>query len=164
MKFNMASKKIIIIDIDGVLVSYPEHFENYVFDLLKIRYTLDEIKLLPQYQLLKYSFRVSNIKRTLPILNDNIPKIIDQLRKLYNVWIVTHRPIEMSGMDTIAWLDVNKIGYDEIFFVKNKICFMHAIKESILAIIDDEDNNLIPFKDSGIVMIHISGPADWMNI
>lgn len=161
----MKSKKIVIIDIDGVLVPYPSPFEKYVYDLLKIKYSLNEIKSLEQYKLLKYSYRISSIKRKLPLLNKDIPTIINNLKNLYNVWIVTTRPIETSGMDTLSWLETNEIKYDEIFFVNDKINFIDSVKNNVCAVIDDSDDNLIPFRDNrDSLVIHIKKPSDWSKI
>jgi uncharacterized HAD superfamily protein len=160
----MRYKKALVIDIDGVLVPYPEHFENYVYSLLNIRYKLGDIKKLPQYHTLKYSYRISNIKRTLPLLNDNIPAILNKLKKKYAIWIVSTRPMEVSGMDTIAWLKTNNIYYDELFFVNDKVNFVGAIKENIFAIIDDDEDNLSVCKNSKVVTIRIKKPSDWQHL
>lgn len=160
----MKSKKIIIIDIDGVLIPFPKHFEKYVSDILGIKYTLCQIKQLPQYKILKYSYRISGIKRNLPILHKKIPKIISLWKVKYSIWIVSTRPMELSGIDTISWLNTNKIYYDELFFVNNKPQFVEKIGDNVFAIIDDDENNLAPFNKTKTKTILIKDYRDWSEI
>lgn len=156
--------KIIIIDIDGVLSVYPGEFEKYASELLGKKHTYKELKSLPQYKLLKYSYRKVGIKRTLPLVNDTIPQIIDELKAGFQIWIVTTRKIDLSFDDTVYWLKTKKINYDKIFFVKNKVTFVSQMNEDIFAIIDDEIDNLIPFKNKGIITIQIQCSDDWLYV
>lgn len=152
--------KILIIDVDGTLVEYPKHFEDYVFKMSGYKAELNELKKLYYYDVLKQAYRTSGIKRDLPLLNDKIPIILKELKNKYQIWIVTARSNLYSGVDTIYWLDKNEIYYDNLFFVSNKNHFISSIK-NIHAIIDDDIELLNLFINTDIKTILINKNNDW---
>lgn len=140
--------KVIIVDIDGILVDYPTCFLDWVkVNTGKAFGTIQDMKNetgLESYEIIKEQYRQSGIKRMLQ------PKQVfcNICNMLYEagivVFIVTKREKrEPIIKDTIHWLD-NNLHYDAVFFVKDKIEFMKSIGGcNIIGILDDNLTDLL---------------------
>jgi len=114
--------KIVALDLDGVLVAYPEAWvafinsnsDDYYADLNDAKNRIP----FNRYKELKLKYRTSGIKATLP-MNDGAAELTKELRKQgYTIIILTARPIyEVKEVfrDTLYWLKTNKIEHDLLF-------------------------------------------------
>jgi len=114
--------KIAIVDLDDVLcistkvwVDFAnEKTSNRCNNLIELKKTLDYA----QYKKLKYEYRTSGIKATLPIMQ-GVKELIGALkRKNYTIIIMTARPIydiPEVFRDTLSWLKKNNIQHDLLF-------------------------------------------------
>lgn len=146
---------IAIIDIDGCLVDYPNVFLSWVSECEGVSFSsLQDLKdsmSRNKYEDLKHSYRISGIKRRLPLL----PNAKETLSVIKNrgmtVWIVTTRPEwEPVASDTKYWLDKNNILYDDIFFVTNKQSFLKTVKDDGIQIIIDDEYAVVNFVSKNI--------------
>lgn len=124
----LKSKKdsVIIVDIDHVLADWEWSFLNFINSQCIKLYNHSEqlrsenIKL---YDEIKHKFRISGIKKYMPVIKGSV-QFIDKLKKAgYVIVIVTARPYETYHnlwYDTKYWLDNNKFNYDALFFENKK--------------------------------------------
>ena len=149
----MAYKKVISIDIDGVLNNYPQCWIDYVNMYLgRLYQTKNDIKLAlteKLYQEIKDEYRNSGYKINLPVDRMAV-EIIDTLKyKGYYVIVVTSRPIFNKNYPTLynitkQWLCNNKINYDYIYYKYQKEFILDGRFEIHLHI-DDELEDAIEF-------------------
>jgi uncharacterized HAD superfamily protein len=127
-KWLMAnSEKLCAFDIDGCLNYYPDPWVDFLNDKLGTWYTdLNEAKASISYQEykdIKYQYRESGVKRTLPV-REGARKTLQQLKKNgYTILILTSRPFDKHKSlfkQTTDWLYANKLPYDGIIFGENK--------------------------------------------
>lgn len=121
--------KICVLDIDGVLCSYPEAWVKFVNEHVDKSLQSNNLTVLKQkvpystYRRLKEKYRISGIKRTLPII-DGATEFTKKLRKLgYIIVLLTKRPFlkyEQLFADTLYWIKENQIEHDLIFWGKDK--------------------------------------------
>lgn len=141
----MTYKNIVISDIDGCLTDYPNVFLSWVADNTNLSFNnIQDLKNSisnKKYKSLKNLYRTSGVKKDLPIKPGAKETFEEFKRQNRTIWIVTTRPkCEPVMSDTIHWLNKNKITYDEIFFVDDKISFFKTmIDYGILIVIDDEE-------------------------
>ena len=132
------SKKVVAVDIDGVLNNYPQTWVDFVNkkisegdrDLKRIfnvrrlkrssfRDLIDMKDHIPynKYRELKRSYRESGIKETLPV-STGAKEFLDILHNnRYTIFIITARPFnDYPGLfrQTVNWLDKNGLYYDDI--------------------------------------------------
>lgn len=144
------NNKIALIDIDGCLVKYPDHFIDWVEKTYHLKFMdIKEAKNrlgLKTYEKIKNNYRKSGIKRLLPI-EPGAKETLDKLsRDKYLIWILTTRPkIHPVFEDTIFWLEKKGIPYTKLLFVKNKINFINKHLEKKLSILIDDDYKVIEF-------------------
>jgi uncharacterized HAD superfamily protein len=120
-------KKVCAIDLDGVIVSWPNCFIDFVNKRLSKKFTnlYDMKKALPnkKYILMKHEYRISGIKQRVPCIQGS-KAFIDNLRKLgYSIVILTARPYKQYFRifaDTKICLDNNGIKYEAILFDESK--------------------------------------------
>lgn len=120
------SKKIIILDIDGVIADYPECFVNYVNNKTNTKFVnmFDIRNMLTQKQIydLKDEYRNSGVKSSLPVKEYAID-FINKIKQKYYIVLLTSRPYSKYFRiyaDTLEWLDKNKIHYDAIYWDEKK--------------------------------------------
>lgn len=120
-------KKIVAIDIDGVLNDYPQTWIDFVNSRIGSSFTnLNDMKsslTQRRYSELKKEYRTSGIKATLP-LKEHAYDFLQFLRsKNYFVVVMTSRPIEEYNellFQTTEWLNTNDLEYDFLYFSKRK--------------------------------------------
>lgn len=135
-KINLLKdKKVICIDIDGVLSDYPGSFIRYVeaqtgMNLSQIKITeynlygiVGKVVGVKRLKSIKHKFRISGQKRTM----DVFPGAVEGMKKLskmgYTLVLLSARPYKKYPRifsDTICWLKKNKIKYDAILWDENK--------------------------------------------
>lgn len=140
----MNSNNIVITDIDGCLTDYPKVFLSWVSEYKGISFnSLEALKASmshDDYEALKYSYRISGVKKSLPVY-PNAKETLEMLKRSgMEIWIVTRRPNwEPVVSDTKFWLGKNNLPYDEIFFVANrKDFFKNTLDSGVRVVIDDE--------------------------
>ena len=143
----IADKSVAVVDIDGVLNSYPKCF----FDWAKVNChvdwaTMHQARQDARYTDIKQQYRLSGVKRNLAVL----PGARDMLNLLksqgHKIIIVTSRPdIGTVHLDTKYWLEKNNLPFDAVIFGRVKPralldvdCDLHEIG----VIIDDEERHL----------------------
>ncbi len=143
------NSKIAILDIDGVLAKYPDHFLEYANKKYDLYYKNDydfrtnEKKL---YSKAKYEYRISGEK-----LNISPIEYASEFTKLlknneYSIILVTARPyikILRIYHDTLKWLQKNDIKYDAIIweYKKSEYIIKHLNNYNIQLAIDDDIKN-----------------------
>lgn len=122
------SQKVCAIDIDGVLVKYPECFVAWVNkttnsqfqNLTAAKNTLSYSK----YKELKREYRNSGVKATLPPMEGATEFTKSLANAGYQIVIITARDPNWENRqvfrDTIIWLQKNKIAYDHLIWGKDK--------------------------------------------
>lgn len=124
---DIVGKKIIALDLDGVLCKYPQPWIDFVnFQLISTFKSIDEIKnnVTPAaYAKLKSNYRQSGYKKFIPAVS-YASEFTQILRNLgYFIIILTSRPYKTYTRiypDTLEWLSNNKITYDALYFDENK--------------------------------------------
>lgn len=139
----MSSKNIVIIDLDGCLTEYPRVFLSWVADVRGLSFgSLEAMKASmsrDDYEEIKHSYRVSGVKRSLPVCPGAKEALEELRRNSMDTWVVTTRPSwEPVFSDTKYWLKANNLPYNELFFVSNKLIFVKQnLSKGIRAVIDD---------------------------
>ncbi len=166
------NKKIAIIDIDGILASWPKTFINFVnektnnnFKSYKdLRNNLERLLMFN----LKEQYRLSGIKKEMDVLFD-ATKFTKFLKKEnYSIIIVTARPYEKYFRiysDTLNWLNKNNILYDAIIWKqeKEKYIIEHFKKENVAFCIDDDIDNINKLTTSGFKTFYIPNELMFNN-
>ena len=141
----MSSRDIVITDLDGCLTDYPRVFLSWISEVKGLSFdSLEALKASmshDDYEDLKHSYRISGVKRRLPLFPDAKETLEGLKRNGVDIWIVTRRPRwEPVVSDTKYWLNANYLPYDELFFVSNKQAWIRQSpeKERIRVVIDDE--------------------------
>jgi hypothetical protein len=164
MKQISNKEKIVIIDIDGVIASWPEtfinfvniHTDNYFNNYSTMKKTVDR-KLLIE---LKEKYRLSGWKSDMKMLFQ-ANEFIDYLKdEGYTVVIITARPYKIYNRiysDTINFLDKNKIKYDAIIWEqeKEKYIIEHFNKNQIAFCVDDDIRNVNQLSSNGFDTYYI---------
>ena len=139
----MGSKNIVITDLDGCLTDYPRVFLSWVAENRGLPfYSLEAMKASmsrDDYEEIKHSYRISGVKRNLPVC-PGVKEALEELKRNgIDIWAVTTRPSwEPVFSDTKYWLNANNLPYHELFFVSNKREFIEQhLDKGIRAVIDD---------------------------
>lgn len=136
--------KLAVLDIDGIICSHSVEFLRGTTYNTIYEFKNDDINL---YNEKKYSFRVSGIKRNLPVK----PYVYNFLQTLKNkgylILLLSARPYEKFiriYADTLYWLENNDIKYDFLFFNKNKEQFIidNVLPEQVKFCVDDGIDNV----------------------
>jgi len=132
---------IVLVDIDGCLVSYPAVFLQWVEKTTGIKHEdIEDMKASmtkDEYEEIKQSYRNSGVKRILPI-RPGARKTLKLFKKhKWIIWIATKRPnIAPVNRDTRYWLD-NHIPYDLLLFMDDKRKLFDG-SNNIKMVIDDD--------------------------
>ena len=140
----MSSKGIVIIDLDGCLTDYPRVFLSWVAE--NKGFSCDSLEAMKasmsrdDYEEIKHSYRISGVKRSLPVSSGVKEALEDLKRNGIDIWVVTTRPSwEPVFSDTKYWLNTNNLPYHELFFVSNKPEFIEQnLSKGIRVVIDDD--------------------------
>lgn len=116
-----------VIDIDGVLNTYPDCWVNYINIQKGTSFnTLWEAKerlSYADYKAIKHKYRSSGIKASLPVAND-AAKFLHWSRQCdLMVVLLTARPVDRyprMWKDTLDWLNLNELYYDKVEFSQKK--------------------------------------------
>jgi len=154
------NRQIVIVDIDGPLTKYPQHFLEWVRNNFGISFKfLDDFKKevsSKEYEKIKHKYRTSGIKRSLPLINYSKQTLVKLKKSGYDIWIMTSRPKwEPVKSDTIYWLKSNDLPRDRLIFVKNKLLFIKKNEKANLKIIIDDDSEIILDLAKKTVNIHL---------
>lgn len=151
--YNMNERKVIVIDIDGVLNNYPIEFVAWVNEEYSLNYNcISELKNDPNYKEIKHAYRMSGYKKELSVI-ENVSKFFDYIyQKNIAVWVVTSRPaINKVINDTKYWLANNDIFYDRIYFTDSKYSVLKKETDvDFLAIIEDDVDIINTYISGGV--------------
>lgn len=141
-----------IIDIDGVLNSYPKTQIDYFNNALNTNYkTLDEIKRSLSYNDYKYFkslYRQSGFKHNAKP-SKGAKKLLKYLRKNnYLIYIITARELfKYNQLErTILWLQTNDLCYDYIYCTQKKDFTIFEKFGHVDLVIEDNCDNLEKIK------------------
>lgn len=124
-------KKIIGIDIDGVLADYPKSFINFAEKETGIKFNIKGYDIsekigkiigVEKAKKIKEKYRISGQKRFIPVI-ENSQKALKILSKKYKIVLLSARPIKQYKRifpDTIEWLKKNNFNYDAILWDEKK--------------------------------------------
>lgn len=145
-------EKIILVDIDGTVNSYPKCFLDWVKHDSGVDYlTIEEMKKqvgITSYQHIKYKYRMSGIKRELPVYPSSTIVLKSFKDSGWQVWFYTTRPkIKKVMVDTRFWLNKH-FSYNQLFFVDDKKRFLNTHVSTISLLIDD-DPEIIEYVNNG---------------
>jgi len=126
-KIKLDKTKVCAIDLDGVLVKYPDNWINYINKIKKTSFkTLFDVKKnidKEEYMSLKHQFREEGYEGNAQ-LYEGSKEFIDKLKSLgYSIVILTKRPYKKYFRlfaDTKINLDKAEIFYDAIIFNDEK--------------------------------------------
>lgn len=131
--FIQPDKKIVGVDIDGVLAEYPLSFLNFVNKELGTSYTIEQVKAyniaeclglpLEQVMELKHKYRETGQKRFIPLCSGAREFLVWLEAQGYAIVLLTSRPFDKYKRilpDTMEWLLINDLPYDALMFDENK--------------------------------------------
>ena len=152
-----AFDKVCAFDIDGVLTDYPRCWVEYCSKRLKVNYLSDSSspykakERLQRYESpvvlsnLRHEYRSSGMKATLHFTEHNIASIFNSLREAsYKIVLISARPFEKYPrifLDTLLWLENNKLSADAILFDRNKHITITKYFPKLKFIVEDELQN-----------------------
>ena len=144
------AKSIAVVDIDGVLNTYPHCFidwaKNRGIDIDLETNSRDRI----EWEKAKSFYRMSGGKRAIPA-KKGAKELTQTLHELgFFVAITTNRPVERYPnivADTLSWLNTNGIYYDYINWsdLKTKVVDLSSYLDQIKLVLDDDDDILTEF-------------------
>jgi len=128
-----SGKKVIGVDIDGVLADYPRSFVQFINEELGTYYMLEDVTSYNIYESLgiplekglelKDKYRQTGQKRFIPLC-EGAKEFLDWAREQdYAVVLLTARPYQQYKRifaDTMEWLKSNELHYDMVLFSENK--------------------------------------------
>lgn len=154
-----------IIDIDGVLASYPEGFydwciENFFpthshHDFGRLYKAMDILN----REELKKKYRQSGAKRNLPLV-PGACELLECIRRRSKLKIIllTNRPYAefyRIYSDTLYWLSQNKLPFDGIIWGRDKGVDALSNFRNICWAVDDDAKNIARFREAKITTIEI---------
>jgi len=160
---------VAFIDIDGVLNEYPKTWLDFIKEKTGLHFsTLDEAKENLSYKIyieLKHEYRSSGYKQSL-----KVRKGAAEFLKILNIVgidpvLYTSRPVNNYFnlyMDTIRWLEKNKLDFKHIIFGKEIIPF-YQIKFNPIFIVEDEFEYAKIFSKFSLVFLY-NGNIERKNI
>jgi hypothetical protein len=159
-----AAEKIALVDIDGVLNTYPQCFYDWAAMNLDLSpdWSLDPV----ERAHVKDLYRRSRNKQTSPV-RKGAQVLLSTLMTLgYYVVIVTNRPVKKYPYivyDTLYWLEMSQLMYDYLYFAdrEDKMVFVKDILPKVSLVIDDKSKILEGFTRQGIKTIHATDEVDW---
>lgn len=150
-------KKLVLVDIDGTLADC-EHRKHHISTVCSECYGEGAKRYYPDFEIMDCPVcqGTGKVKKDWDafykdVSNDPVIKTIaqwvDLLKPEYHVCLVSGRPIDKAGDQTIAWLEKYDIRYDHIFmrnggdhrpdFLVKQDILNHLPKEKIAFVIDD---------------------------
>ncbi len=169
----LAATKVAIVDIDGVLNTYPNCFREWVLkeypdeDIRKILAAKQERPLV--WGEWKDEYRRSGAKRRLGV-RAYAKDLLFTLQKLdYFVVIATNRPVKTYPSlfyDTMVWLEVNNLKYDYLHCVDvaDKLVYLKDILPKIDVVIDDNGGIVSDFRSQGIAAFQVTPETDLREV
>jgi FMN phosphatase YigB (HAD superfamily) len=154
---------VVGLDIDGTLGDYYGHFHRFAEQYLQEPLDVDwkpetnqavefsDALDLPKsvYRDIKLAYRQGGMKRSLPVLDDHLMAMVQNLRreKGLQVWICTTRPwqrLDNIDPDTQFWLNRNVGRVDGVIYGEEKYEDLIDIvgRERIIGIFDDLPENV----------------------
>jgi hypothetical protein len=143
--------KVCVIDIDGVLATYPEFFLDWVKNTYNEKIDKKDVIKWEHY---KHLYRESGIKSVMPFITDS-RKALKKLYDLgYVIVLLTNRPASKYQRiygDTLNWLQSSQMPYDYIFWAADKKILEIAEKcKNIKFVVDDNKETCKEFNSAGI--------------
>ena len=153
------SKQVAIIDIDGVLTNYPQHFLDWVEEKTGDS-QLDRNTSPILWEEMKHDYRISGAKKDLPV-RKGADFLLQKLRdRGCFLVIATNRPVVKYPnlvSDTLFWLKNNNLIFDYLYFadLEEKLIGLASSLKKISIVIDDSEEICNRFKTQGIRTIHV---------
>ena len=130
-------RKLAIIDIDGIITTYPEDFMR-VYGQQNMSFSSFKRSLPEEYEEAKFFYRTSGLKEQLKV-REGAVEFLNRLKERdIAVILLTARPydeIYRICLDTYNWLKNNKIYYNVVIWNSNKAQY----------VIDNFKNNKVVF-------------------
>jgi len=155
-------KPKVVLDLDGVLMKYPETWLNFlnkhlnknfrVEDLTSPYLLWQQLKIPPStYEHLKRIYRDSGeVLKGKPI--EGSQQFVFKLHQKYKVVILTRRPVqeyERLASDTIEWLDNNNFHYDAVLFSSEKPYILKTKLGDVVFCLEDDPREAENFEKIG---------------
>jgi len=169
----LAATKVAVVDIDGVLNTYPNCFREWVLkeypdeDIRKILAAKQERPLV--WGEWKDEYRRSGAKRRLGV-RAYAKDLLFTLQKLdYFVVIATNRPVKTYPSlfyDTMVWLEINNLEYDYLHCVDvaDKLVYLKDILPKVDVVIDDNEGIVSDFRSQGIAAFYVTQETDLREV
>jgi len=153
-EIRKTEKQYVVIDIDGVLNTYPANVIDYfntqgekVTDLMKFKFTETQ-----RYKQLKYQYRITGQERNCTVNRDALDFIRRVKEQGYGIILLTARPYnKMTRLffDTVNWLQDNEIKFDFLFFANDKEKYLldNFDIKNIKLVVDDQIENVNKLAD-----------------
>jgi|TARA_Y100000310_G_scaffold273645_1_gene289201 hypothetical protein len=150
--------KIVFVDIDGVLATWPETYIQFVNNKLGTNYeTFFEVENSLEKKLaysIKNDYRLSGVKSNMGML-ENAAELLDSLKNSgYYIVLLTarlYKKIFRIYSDTLEWLNKNNLYFDAIIWKeeKEKYIIEHFNSNNVMFCIDDNINNVNKLYEKG---------------
>ena len=159
---------VVGLDIDGTLADYYEHMRWFAELYKQEPVTLDWSRTdtaefsealglrKDEYRQIKLAYRQGGMKRSLPLLDQNMGVAVKAIRAGgIQVWITTTRPwqrLDNIDPDTQFWLNRNLGRVDGVIFGEEKYMDLRDIvgPERILGVVDDLPENVVAAMSLGL--------------
>ena len=156
----MNYRNIVTVDIDGCLTDYPRVFLSWLAECKGLLFgSLESLKASmtrQDYEGLKHAYRISGVKRHLPVFA-GAKETLEALKRFgLDIWIVTSRPRwEPVFTDTTYWLKESGLPYDKLAFVCNKRDFIRKRLPEGISIVIDDTYELVQFASNDLDIVGI---------
>ena len=169
-------KPVVALDIDGTLANYHRHFLNFAQDGLGEFIPKAYTGNMPLYEHMnidkrtyrecKLAYRQGGMKRSMPIFYgaESIPWALRNNGA--EVWLTTTRPyLRMDNIDpdTREWCRRHNIEFDGLLYDEDKYARLVDIvgTERIVAVLDDEPQNLVRSAELGLYSVWMRTQYNW---
>lgn len=147
--------KVAVIDIDGVLNTYPEPLLRLIEHRVNKRYnSLAAAKrdLGALYEEIKHEFRESGLEAKQP-LRPGAKTLFKWLSdNNYSIVLLTSRPAaeyRRIEIDTISWLKLHSLPYDLVLFAEDKLREIRSREWKVFFVLEDDLANALRFAEEG---------------
>ncbi|MEK6860829.1 MAG: hypothetical protein AABY07_02550 [Nanoarchaeota archaeon] len=161
--------KIVLVDIDGVLNTYPQCFIDWAKNKKGVVINVEDREINPiLWNSLKTEYRISGAKRFLPV-KAGAKEALNFLHEAgYFIVIATNRPVSKFSnlfFDTLHWLRVNDLYHDYIHWadIESKIIEFSGILNGIKLVLDDDLSICKQFSSQGISTILITPESNLLE-
>ena len=168
---EMYDEPKVVLDLDGVLMKYPELWLDFLNKHLKKNFRVEDLtspyllwqqlEIPPEtYEYLKRMYRDSGeVLKGEPI--EGSQQFVFKLHQKYKVVILTRRPVdqyERLAHDTIEWLDKHNYHYDAILFSQEKPYTLKTKLGNVVFCLEDDPREAENFERIGYKSLLLKRP------